>query len=45
MEEKKVLMDFDPIKLSLGKQSLHTYQAIVISNYIMDRREDDSGSS
>ena len=40
-EEETVVESAGAKKLSLGKKSLHTYQAICVSNYEMDRREDN----
>ena len=37
-EEERILGEFNPETVSLGKRSLHTYQAIVVANYELDRR-------
>ena len=39
-EEEEILQEFGPKRLSLGRKSLHTYQAICAANYEMDRREE-----
>ncbi len=39
-EEEEMVEKIGARKIGLGKKSLHTYQAIVVANYELDRREE-----
>ncbi len=41
-EEESLVKKFNANTISLGKNSLHTYQAIVIVHHILDRRDENA---